>query len=264
MHFAVKVLPAPQYSILIQRFCVSLQVKADPEGFNDRKAGHIYIFKTMKHTFCILISSLIFISSHAQTNYVVSSHYIFPEFTQGVILMKDGKRNGAMLNYNSLTEEMIFENNGQKRAIAENEIPLVDTVFIKDREFVVLNGKFVELAYHSNYDLYVEHKCNVQDQGKPSGYGGTTQTGAITSISSLYAQGRVFYDLKLPDEFKTDPYVIYWLKKNGVLNEFINMRELKKFYEDRKDLLKKYLKSNRVKFEDQASITQMIEYLESN
>ena len=218
----------------------------------------------MKHFYCILISSLIFISSYAQPNYIETSHYLFPEFTQGVILMKTGTRNDALLNYNSLTEEMIFENNGQKRAIGINEILLVDTVFIKDRKFVALSGKFVELVYHSKWDLYVEHKCKVEEQGKPAGYGGASQTGAATSVSSLYTQGRVVYDLKLPDDYKTKPYSIYWLKKNGELYKFMNMRELKKLYKDKKELFKKYLKINHVNYQNQDSIIQLIEYLESN
>ena len=218
----------------------------------------------MKHIYCILISSWIFFSSYAQPNYIETSHYLFPEFTQGLILMKDGKRNDALLNYNSLTEEMIFDNKGQKKAIAINEILLVDTVFIKERKFVLLNGKFVELVYHSKWDLFVEHKCNVEEQGKPAGYGGTSQTGAVTSVSSLYTQGRIVYDLKLPDDYKTKPYTIYWLKKNGELNKFINMRELKKLYKDKKNIFKEYLKLNHVKYQNQDSIIQLIEYLESN
>ena len=218
----------------------------------------------MKHFYCILISSLIFISSYGQSNDIETSHYLFPEFTQGVILMKAGTRNNTMLNYNSLTEEMIFENNGQKKAIGINEIPLVDTVFIKDRKFVALNGKFVELVYHSKWDLYVEHMCKVEEQGKPAGYGGTSQTGAATSVSSLYTQGRVVYDLKLPDDYKTKPYSIFWLKKNGELFKFINMRELKKYYKDKKELFKKYLKINSVKYQDQEGIIQLIGYMESN
>ena len=218
----------------------------------------------MKHIYGILISSLISISSYAQQNNIETSHYLFPEFTQGVVLMKDGKRNNALLNYNSLTEEMIFENNGQKRAIGTNEILLVDTVFMMDRKFVVLDGKFVELVYHSKWDLYTEHKCKVEEQGKPAGYGETSQTGAATSVSSLYKDGRVVYNLKLPDDFKTKPYTIYWLKKDREIYKFINIRELKKLYEDKKDLFKKYSKINRVKYQDQESIIQLIEYLESN
>jgi hypothetical protein len=218
----------------------------------------------MKHFYCILIFSLLIIPSYAQSNYIEASHYVFHEFTQGVILMKTGTRNDALLNYNSLTEEMIFESNGQKKAIGTNEMLLVDTIFIRDRKFVPLNGKFVELIHHSKWDLYVEYKCKVEEQGKPAGYGGTSQTGAATSISSLYSQGRVVYDLKLPDDYKTIPYSVYFLKKNGEVNKFINMRELKKLYKDKKDLFKKYLKLNRVKFQNQQSIIQLLEYLELN
>lgn len=36
------------------------------------------------------------------------SHYLFPEFVQGVVLMKSGQKNPAMLNFNAATEEMGF------------------------------------------------------------------------------------------------------------------------------------------------------------
>jgi hypothetical protein len=195
---------------------------------------------------------------------IVASHYLLPEFTQGVILMKAGERKAALLNYNSLTEEMIFVDKGQKKAIGRGEMQLVDTIYIEDRKFVVQDEKFIELVYHSKWDLYVEHKCQVEEPGKPAGYGGSSKTGASTSISSLYTQGKVVYDLKLPDDYKTIPYSIYWLKKSGELHQFLNMRELKKLYGDKKDLYKEYLKNNHVKYQDQEGIIQFIEYLESH
>jgi hypothetical protein len=218
----------------------------------------------MKQIFLIFISCLIGSALIAQQNKAETSHYLFPEFSQGVVLMKDGIRNEALLNYNSLTEEMVFDNNGEKRAIGNNELLLVDTVFIKDGKFVVLNGKFVELVHHSTWHLFVEHRCKAVETGKPAGYGGTSQTSAATSVSSLYSQGRVVYNLKLPDNFNVKPYRIYLLKKNGEINKFANMRELKKLYKDEKDLLKKYLKTNPVEFDDQEGIIQFIKYLESN
>ena len=217
----------------------------------------------MKPILGILIFGLICISSHAQQDESEASHYLFPEFNRGVILMKDGTRNDALLNYNALTEEMIFDNNGQKRAIGNNELLRIDTVYINNRKFVALNSKFVELVYHSVWDLFIEHKCKVIETGKPAGYGGTSQTAAATSVSSLYSQGRVVYNLKLPDEFEAQPYSIYLLKKNGALHTFNNMRELKRFYNSKKGAYKKYLKANRVKFEDQESMIHFIEYLES-
>ena len=217
----------------------------------------------MKHIICVLISSLIFISSYTQSEYVEITHYLFPEFTQGVILMKAGTKYDVLLNYNSFTEEMIFENNGKKMAIAKSELRLVDTVFIKDRKFIALNNKFLELLYHSKWDMYVEHKCRVNEPGKPSGYGGTSKTTSIKTYSRIYSEGNI-HELKLPDGYEIEPYTYYWIKKNGELNRFINMRELKKLYKDKKDLFKAYIKKYGVKYDNQESIIQLIEYLESN
>lgn len=216
----------------------------------------------MKYIFCFLFTSWIFISSYAQIKFVETSHYLFPEFNQGVVLMKDGKRNNHLLNYNSLTEEMIFDKKGMKLAIGENEIRQVDTVFIKDRKFVALNNKIVELIYQLNWVLYVEHKCKLNEPGKPSGYGGTSTTTAIKTYSRFYSEGNI-HELKLPDGYEIEPYTYYWLKKNGELYRFINMKELKKLYKDKKDLIKKYSKTNRVKYHDQDSIIQLIGFLES-
>lgn len=218
----------------------------------------------MTRIYGMIFSGLMSISSLAQQDGSETSHYLFPEFARGVILMKSGQRNDALLNYNSLTEEMVFDRNGEKRAIGNGELTLVDTVFIKDRKFVVLNGTFVELIVHSTWDLLVEHRCKVLDTGKPAGYGGSSQTSAATSISSLYSQGRVIYNLKLPDNYTITPYRIYLLKKNGEIYQFANMRELKKYYKDQKELFKTYLKTNSVDYEDQDSMIPFIEYLESN
>jgi hypothetical protein len=203
------------------------------------------------------------ISSYAQPEYIEMTHYLFPEFTQGVILMKSGIRNDALLNYNSLTEQMIFEKKGKKLAIGMNELGLIDTVFIKDRKFIAFNSVFVELLSHSKWDLFIEHKCELEEPGQPSGYGGTSKTTAIKSYSSIYSEGNS-YQLKLPEGYKSNPYTYYWIKKNGKLHKFTSMRELKKLYKDKKDLFKAYLKKYRVKYDDQEGIIQLIEYLESN
>ncbi|MCK7537431.1 MAG: hypothetical protein MZV63_43990 [Marinilabiliales bacterium] len=48
-------------------------------------------------------------------------HYIFPEFTPGTILMKSGRQYEASLNYSTLSEEMIFEDQGKKLAIGKED-----------------------------------------------------------------------------------------------------------------------------------------------
>ena len=217
----------------------------------------------MKCILYLFVFNLSFTTSYPQSSKVGLSHYLFPKFNQGVILMKSGIKNQALLNYNSLTEEMIFENNGKKLAIAKGELELVDTVFIEDRKFIVLNNTFIELVYHSKSDLYVEHKCSLIPPGKPTGYGGTSETSSVTSLSSINSGGKL-YELALPEGYIIKPYTCYWLKKNGELNKFINMKQLMKLYDYKKDLFKAYVKKYDVRYDNQESMVQLIKYLETN
>lgn len=216
----------------------------------------------MKPINCILVFCMISIISYSQPKQGETTHYLFPEFTQGIILMKAGIKHDALLNYNTATEEMIFENEGKRMAISKKELELVDTVLIQDRKFIGLNGNFVEVVYHSKWDMYVEYKCNVTEPEKQSGYGGTSQTSSINSYTTFNVGG-VFHKLKLPEGYELDPYVYYWLKKSGELNRFRSMRELKKLYKEKDQLFKAYVKKHEIKYDNQESIVQLIEYLES-
>lgn len=215
----------------------------------------------MKRVFYLLIMSVFAASGYSQVKVLELSHYLFPEFTKGVVLMKTGVKNEALLNYNSLTEEMIFDNKGTKLALGQLE--QVDTVYIQGRKFFPLNNKFVELVYHSKYALYAEHKCNVKDPGKPAAYGGTSQTSATSTYSSYFSGGQV-YELKLPEGYETRPFIDYWLKKDGKENKFLSIRQLSKLFDDKENLCKSYLKKHDVKYENQESIVEMIKFLESD
>jgi hypothetical protein len=218
-------------------------------------------YECMKEIICVLICCMIGVSAFAQPERSELSHYVFPEFTSGTVLMKTGNQSTALLNYNSLTEEMVFDNKGQKRAIAENELIQIDTVFIRDRKFIVLNGRFVECIYQSGWDLYAEYKCRVREPGKASGYGTTSETSAIESFSSYHAGGMV-YDLKLPG-YEVAPYFNYLLNRKGEISRFANMNQLKKLYKDRKGLFKEYMKDHEVDYDNKQSVIQLIDYLES-
>jgi hypothetical protein len=216
----------------------------------------------MKRIFCLLILSFAFLVSYPQARFVEISHYIFPEFSPGRVLLKTGLEYKYLLNYNSLTEEMVFEDHGKRLAISQTVLDQVDTVFIQDRKFIFQKNKFLELIRHSKFDLFTEHRCRVSQPGKPSGYGGTSQTAAITSYSTFFSDGRA-YDLKLPEGYVPKPYFNYWLRKNGEFQVFVNMKQLKDLYPEKKDLFKNYVKQHDVKYNDPWSIVQLIEYLEN-
>ncbi len=195
---------------------------------------------------------------------VTLSHYLFPDFQPGVVLLKNGVRNNAKLNYNAASEEMVFDENGKTLAIGDAVLPQIDTVFVADEKFIRINNKFVRILIDKpEIDLFVEHKCRLIPPGKPAAYGGTSQTSSTTSYSSILSDGRV-YDLKLPDDYKIIPYNVFWLNRNGKLQSFSNLGQLKKIYRDKKKLVGDYLKKNEVKLTNEKSVEEAITYLENN
>lgn len=217
----------------------------------------------MKRILVFSLFSLIMFPLWSQGRGIELSHYIFPEFTKGTVLMKSGQQHQALLNYNTLSEEMIFEDKGRKLAISKEEKEKVDTIYIEGRKFFVLNGRFVELIYRSMYELYAEHRCDVKYPGKPAGYGGTSETSSVSTYSGVYSGG-ILYELKLPDDYKIKPYIIYWLKKDGEISKFVNLKQLNNTFSDRKDRIKEYLSSNKTDYNDMESMIRLIRYLEAN
>jgi hypothetical protein len=213
----------------------------------------------MKSIFVLLLVSFLQSSSFAQNHRTEISHYIFPEFMKGTDLMKTGGKNITMLNYNALTEEMIFDTNGKKLAFAHPE--QVDTIYIDGRKFFALENKFVEIIYSNKCELYAIHKCSLVDPGKPAAYGGNSQTSATTTYSSFLSGGQA-YELQLPEGTQTKPFTEYWLKKEGKLTQFVSLRQLSKLFSDKSDLFKKYVKENKVDYENQESLIAVIKYME--
>lgn len=191
-------------------------------------------------------------------------HYIFPAFIRGSVLMKDGTSHEALLNYNAASEEMIFDQNGQKLAFAEVTLNGFDTVFIDGRKFVLAdNKKFAEVIHQNGYSLLVEYKCRVVPPGKAAGYGGTSQTSAVTSYSSVMGGGQL-YELKLPDDFKVNPYKIYWIEKEGKRSSFLSLRQLRRHYSEQKTRYNSFVKENDVDFDKTESMHQLIHYMETD
>ena len=191
------------------------------------------------------------------------SQYLFPQFMEGSILMKNGVVNKARLNYNAGTEEMVFMQNDKVLALAEVTLNQIDTIYIQQRKFIYLDKKIMEVLHNSGYQLLAHYKCRVIPPGKPAGYGGTSQTSAVDSYSS-WLQGGSMYELQLPDDFKVIPYSVYYLEKNNEKKTFASMGQLKKYYRKKSKLFNDYIQKNNPDFNNQLAIAELIAFMETN
>lgn len=214
--------------------------------------------KLLYMAFCLLQANLV---SAQNEPGVALSHYVFPEFREGVVKKKSGAENKALLNYNSITQEMIFDKDNQKYALSE--INTIDTVYIDKTKFIPVDSVFFEVVgTNTPFNLYVQHKCEIQQPGKDAGYGTTTQTSAVTALSSNYnrtASGSIsLYSLQLPSDFKVLPYTEFWLKKGNGYIKASTAKQLQKVFPTKETEIKAYIKNYKPDFKKQKDLVALI------
>lgn len=211
--------------------------------------------------FTIILFTAITSFGNMQESPQYISHYLFPEFTPGKILLKNGTFKESLLNYNSVTEEMIFDQNGKKLALVGVES--IDTIYIKDKKFITDGKVFYELADELPVPLLLLHRCSLIQPGKPTGYGGTSETSAITVTSSIY-MSRGIYELKLPEDYKVQPYIEFVIKKNNEFNKVFNINQVIRCFPDKKDAIREYAKKQRTDFGNTEDVKNLIEFCNNN
>ena len=216
-------------------------------------------FKATKCFLAMLILFSNFINAQHVDPGVKLYHYVFNEFNPGTVKMKSCETYSQILNYNILTNEMIFNNGGKYLAIASPEN--VDTIYISNRKFIPLNNKFYEVLVNSSMSLLLEFTSSISEPGTSIGYGGTSTTTASTSFKSFVNSGGA-YDLKLPDGFKVVPGYVYWVLKNGQLEKVGSVKQLIKIFPDKKDIINDAVKKNDLKLSKREDIITLIKLIE--
>ena len=214
----------------------------------------------MKRKIIIALSFFVlsFLQLDAQITQIVLSHYVFPDFTDGYVSIGGGRTQQMRLNYNTVTEEMVFQRGEQVLAIGDAEMKELEYVAISGRKFVVKNGKFVEVLYEGKtHTVYAEHRSTVVPPGNPAPYGGTSHVSAVDRYSGITGDGNMYYKLQLPDGYKVKPVMNYLVESDGKITRIFNLKQFRKVYSDKKDTFDKYIKENKIKFENLSDITDM-------
>ncbi|WP_153797151.1 hypothetical protein [Foetidibacter luteolus] len=214
---------------------------------------------------CLVIAALMFsLQVSAQpannANMVQLSHYALDTFYSGTVFLKNGQKYKSLLNYNTLTHEMIFEQGGKRLAIAD---PVnVDTVIIEGRKFIPVNEEFYEVLTGTPIALCVQYICTVKPPGNVIGYGLSSDASANTDVSMMQHSNRSYY-LKLPDDYKVTMRRQYFLYKSGQFLKANNLKQIEKVFPDKETLIKTYDKENNVNFSKPLEVAMLIRSIQS-
>jgi hypothetical protein len=204
---------------------------------------------------------LLFMSlGYAQGN---KEHYVLPEFTEGIILDKDGGLSKGIVNYNALTESVILKLDGKYKPLRSDLVRKADTLYVGDRKFVNRSGKFYELLLDSKSALFIEYYCILKSKTEDrNAYGSSSQTGT-TAVQRQAFNQNIFYDLELPQLYTAELKYRYHLVTDKGEYSFETIREIKKKYSRLKKDYKAYRKVHDVDFKDPKSISDLIRFLEN-
>jgi hypothetical protein len=210
----------------------------------------------MKVAITVLLLGISVINVKSQYNQTIISHYLFTDFIQGQVKLKSGISQSSKLNYNSFTEEMVFERNGNKLAL--DNLETIDTVIIQDRKFIPVGNVFYEVLENSSMPLFIHHLCSVTSKGKPSGYGGYSETASIDAKAMIYSSSGQVYEMILPSEYNVNPYSEYLLTKDNKYYKISDINSVIKIYPERKAAIKEFVKTHKISFKKSEDLKQLL------
>lgn len=215
----------------------------------------------MKLLYSLIVVLVIASSVNGQEGTENITQYLFPEFSIGKVLMKSGVIKQIKLNYNSLTEEMIFDTNGRFLALANPEY--IDTVYIKDRKFIPSGKMFYEVPVNVKVLLLIKYISRVIPPGNPAAFGGTSETTSSTVVNNLYQSGRA-YEMKLPDDFKVTNSVAFYLKTSDNIIWVNNVRQVIKCFPSKEAEIKEFVKKYKTDFDKVEDLIALVVFCNRN
>ena len=158
------------------------------------------------------------------------SEYLFNGFQQGLIYYKDGRVFSVKVNYNLARNAFMFideNDNNNIKLFAEPD--MVRTLKIGNRIFQLAPRGLAQEHLGQEPYLSVTFRGRSRPQGKQVGYGGR-----------------------------------YTMKKNGKEKTFQTPKQFLKLHpQEQQEMIKAYIKSNKINFDEPQQVLQLVKYAET-
>jgi hypothetical protein len=213
--------------------------------------------KILKIAAFLLIASTKLFAQATKNN----SPYVFPEFVKATVLQKGGAMLEAQMNYNMVTQEMLFTKDGTNMVLDNYEN--IDTLYLSSRKFIPVRQVFLEKLTNTAIPLYIQYKgkamlagSSAVDKSNNTAIGGLVgvkgQKGDPSKIKS--------YDLHLPDGYQFIPENEYWLQKGGSFYPTNSLKKIVKLFPEKEELINAFIKQNNISIIKTDDMIKLVEF----
>jgi hypothetical protein len=204
----------------------------------------------MKKALLLLFFALVGYKAEAQNEKY--NNYVFATYEDAVVKFKTGPNINIKLNYNTVTEEMVYLQGGTTLAIAETST--IDTVYIKDLKFIPIDNIFYQVVNLKDRQLYVRLTTKATPPPVDTGLG-TSQTTAQSS-TAIKVESRIYsFD---PPGYKFVPKNMLYLKKGNQFVLLSNEKALDAFYPGKSKEIKRFVADNKINFEKADDVAKLL------
>lgn len=208
--------------------------------------------------FTFIISSAPWMISGQEEDDRSYLQYLYPEFVNSVVLLKNGQTQKALMNYNMATEKMVYIKDGVYYDLLSLEI--TDTIYMNNSKFVPVGQVFYEVVLTGTVTLFIQHSASLLPPAKPGAYGTRTETSSVTMVSTFGSSGGKLYNLKLPSDYKIILKPVYWIRKDYSMHSFVNAGQFLKIFPENKSRLKEFIKTNKIKFDRRDDVVKLVSF----
>jgi hypothetical protein len=171
--------------------------------------------------------------------------FLFSSFSKGLLVMKDGRKMYATLNYSMVDQEMVFEQTGQYLVVDKPEE--IDTVVLQNRKFVYFNNTFLEVVSSGkDISIFIQQSAKYTPAAKNTAYGMTTHDTRPETVSVVRGAGNQFRNLDVPEDMVVTKNPVYLARINGEMNKFQNQNQFVKLFPGSETLIKDYIKKAKI------------------
>ncbi len=186
--------------------------------------------------------------------------YLFPEFSECNVILKDGQVQTQVMNYNTVTEKMVYMEDGKYYDLLS--YVLIDTIYLQNCKFIPYRNVFYEVLLSDKFPLFIQHRSNLVQAGKPVGYGQKSQ-GVTSYYLSKHELAPEYINIQIPPDVtvKADP--AFWIRIEDEMFDFANKKQFIALFPEKENEIKDFIKKNRIKFDKPDEIINLVKYINS-